>query len=477
MKPARFAASALAVSAIVWFYFVVVRVNSTTVALTLLLAILGISARWGLWEAILASVVAVVEFNYFFLPPVGTLTIADPQNWVALVAFLVTAVTASQLSERVRRRAAEAEERRHEVERLYALVQGVMLSGNPRNTIRELVSKVVQIFHVEGAAFYSSAAGEIVRSGPESGPASEHDLKVAAELERPSIDAQRSLVLAPVRLGARPLGGLALVGTPLPASVARAIADLIAISMERARALEEAGHAEAVRQSELLKVALLDALAHDIKTPLTSIKAAVTGLLGFPRADADRELLTIIDEETDRLNQLAAEVIAMARIEAGKLHLERRGLAVDEIVSGALNELDPAWKGRPLRLEIAPGLPPVDADPEFIQQVVKQLLDNALKYSPEGSPITLSAAQKDARIVIGVADRGSGIDENERGRIFDKFYRGRSHRFDVKGTGMGLPIAKGIVEAHGGKIWVESEPGQGSAFFFSLPLYGGGGRE
>jgi two-component system, OmpR family, sensor histidine kinase KdpD len=477
MKALRFAASALAVSAIVWFYLVAVPVNNTTVALTLLLAILGISARWGLGEASLASVVAVLELNYFFLPPAGTLTIADPQNWVALFAFLVTAVTASQLSARVRRRAAEAEERRHEVERLYALVQGVMLSRNPRHTIRELVGRVVQIFHVEGAAFYSAAAGEIVRSGPESGPASEHDLKVAAELESPSVDTNRSLVLAPVRLGARPLGGLALVGTPLSKSVVRAIADLIAISMERARALEEAGHAEAVRQSELLKAALLDALAHDIKTPLTSIKAAVTGLLGFPRGDADKELLTIIDEETDRLNQLAAEVIAMARIEAGKLHLERRGVALDELVSGALSELDPAWKGRPLDLEIAPDLPMVDADPEFIQQVLKQLLDNALKYSPEASPITISASRKDARIVIGVADRGPGIEENERARIFDKFYRGRRHRFETKGTGMGLPIAKGIVEAHGGKIWVESEPGQGSAFLFSLPLFGGGSRE
>jgi two-component system sensor histidine kinase KdpD len=477
VKALRFAASALAVSAVVWFYFAVVNVNSTTVALTLLLAILAISAQWGLAEASLASVVAVLEFNYYFLPPVGTLTIADPQNWVALVAFLVTSVTASQLSARARRRAAEAEERRREVERLYTLVQGVMLSGNPRSTIRELLGKVLQIFQVRGAAFYSAAAEEFVRSGPESAPASEHDLKVAAELDHPSTDEKRSLVLAPVRLGARPLGGLGLVGTPLSAAVVRAIADLIAISMERARALEEAGHAEAVRQSELLKVALLDALAHDIKTPLTSIKAAVTGLLGSPHNEPDTELLTIIDEETNRLNELAAEVIAMARIEAGKLHLERRPVNVDEIVSGALNELDPAWKGRALRLEVAPHLPPMDADPEFIQQVLKQLLDNALKYSPEASPITISATRKDARIVIGVADRGPGIEENERSRIFEKFFRGRSHRFAVKGTGMGLPIAKGIVEAHGGKIWVESEPGQGSAFFFSLPVFGGGIRE
>jgi two-component system, OmpR family, sensor histidine kinase KdpD len=473
MRFLRFASAALAVAAVIWFYAAVLPVNSATVALTLLLVVLAVSARWALAEAIFASVAAVLGFNYYFLPPLRTFTIEDPQNWVALVVFLITAVTASQLSEQARRRAAEAEERRREVERLYALVQGVMLSGNPRRTAREFVGRIVQIFGVGGAAFYSLAADEIVRSGPESDPATDHDLKVAAELAEPSIDAVRGLALAPVRLGSRPLGGLALTGAPPATAVVRAIADLIAIGIERARALEDAAHAEAAQQSERLKSALLDSLAHDIKTPLTSIKAAVTSLLGSSHDESEAELLTIINEESDRLNQLAAEVIAMARIEAGKLHLERRAIPVDELLSSALNEIDPAWKGRKLVVEVEPSLPPAGADPEFIQQVLKQLLDNALKYSPEGSPVTVSARLVEGRIVIGVADRGDGIEENERASIFEKFFRGRRHRFDVKGTGMGLPIAKGIVDAHGGRIWVESEPGYGSAFYFSLAPFTG----
>ena len=270
----------------------------------------------------------------------------------------------------------------------------------------------------------------------------------------------------------RSLGSLGLVA-PLPsAQMVRAIADLAAITIERARAMEEASHVEAVRQSELLKSALLDSLAHDIKTPLTSIKAAVTNLLG-EAAVGDRELLTIINEEADRLNQLAAEVVAMARIEAGKLHIEKRELPVEQIVTGALAEVESLRKGRPIAIHAPADLPFAQADPELAQQVVKQFLENALKYTPEDSPITISVERKGAKIVIGVADRGPGIEEHERALIFDRFYRGREQRFRTKGTGMGLAIAKGIVEAHGERIWVESERRQGSVFYFTLAAAGG----
>jgi two-component system sensor histidine kinase KdpD len=286
---------------------------------------------------------------------------------------------------------------------------------------------------------------------------------------------------------------MALIG-PLPSEQSvRAIMNLVAITIEKARALEDASYAEAARQSEVLKSALLDSLAHDIKTPLTSIKAAVTSLLasnsvtgnetpklqGFRSqppnwTSAESELLTIIDEEADRLNRLAAEAITMARIEAGKLHFEKRPAAVADLIGGALSEPAPALKGRPVAVDVPEGLPAAEADIEFVQQVVKQFVENALKYSPEGSPLLVSAALKSGNIVIGVADRGFGIEENERARIFDKFFRGRRHRFETKGTGMGLAIAKGIVEAHGGRIWVEGEAGQASAFYFSLSASGGG---
>jgi two-component system sensor histidine kinase KdpD len=287
------------------------------------------------------------------------------------------------------------------------------------------------------------------------------------------VDALRGVALAPVRLGRRPMGSMAIVGSPPSAQMVRAIVNLIAIAIEKARALEDASHAEAARQSEVLKSALLDSLAHDIKTPLTSIKAAVTSLLGSA-PDTSRELLTIINEEADRLNQLAAEVVEMARIDAGKLHLEKQPVAVAELIAGALSDLALPLRGRPLTLHVPDDLPAAEADRDFAGQVVKQFVENALKYSPAGSPLDISAKLQGGKIVIGVADRGPGIEENERSRIFDKFYRGRRHRFDTMGTGMGLAIAKGIVEAHGERIWVESEPGQGAVFYFSLAASGGG---
>ena len=349
----------------------------------------------------------------------------------------------------------------------------MMLTGSARKTIREFVNRAVQVFGCTAAAFYYRPTDEFVRSGPESLVVTDHDLQAESEVDDISIDALRGIALAPVRLGIRPLGSMALVGSPPSGQMVRAIVNLIAITIEKARALEDASHAEAARQSEVLKSALLDSLAHDIKTPLTSIKAAVTSLLGSAPG-GDHELLTIINEEADRLNLLAAEVVEMARIEAGKLHLEKQPVTVAELISGALSELAAPLKGRPLTLRVPDGLPPAEADRDFAGQVVKQFVENALKYSPEGSPLRISAELKGGKIVIGVADRGPGIEENERARIFDKFFRGRRHRFETKGTGMGLAIAKGIVEAHGEKIWVESEPGQGAVFYFSLAASLGG---
>jgi two-component system, OmpR family, sensor histidine kinase KdpD len=470
MRAWRFAAALLLVAAVLAVYHWAIAVNAVTAALTLLLAILFISTLWGLAEATVASIAAVLGFNYFFLEPIGTLTIHDPQNIVAFVAFLITAVTASQLSAYARRRTAEAEGRRIEIERLYALVQTMMLRGSARNTASEFVQDVMQVFGCSAVAFYYQASGEVFRSGPESGGASDEELRAAAEASEVSVDRARSIAIAPVRLGVRSLGSMAVIGAPLSDQTMRAIGNLAAIAIEKARAFDEASRSESARQGEALKSALLDSLAHDIKTPLTSIKAAVTSLLCRAESN-ERELLTIIDEEADRLNRLAAEVVAMARVEAGKLHLEKRPVGAAEIVANALGAL-PA-DGRIVTVNVPATLPMADADPEFAAQVVKQLVENALKYSPAGSPVAISAAPRDARIVIGVADRGPGIEENERARIFDKFFRGRRHRFDTKGTGMGLAIAKGIVEAHGGRIWVESEPGQGSVFYFTLPMAGG----
>ncbi len=459
-------ASAAIIAGMSLFYFHLTAVNATTVALSFLLAILGIATAWGLIEALFAAVLAVIFFNYFFLPPVRTLVISDPQNWVALLAFLVTAVTASQLSVRAKRRAAEAVDRRLEVERLYELGQAMLLSSGLHPTARETVNRIMQIFDIPVAALYLKAENAYFRSDSEAFP--DPQLRDAAECNDPQIDLEGKKALVPVRLGGQTIGSLGFEGRVLSTAALNAVAYLVAISIERARSLEEASRLEAARQSEMLKSALLDALAHDFKTPLTSIKGSLTHLLGKKHDAEEEELLSLANEETDRLNRLVVEALEMARIDAGRLHPDRRPQKIGDIIAAALTDLDSILKDRKVEVEIPPDLPPADADFEFIQQVIKQLLDNAVRYSPSGTPITVSAHSSGDRIVVSVRDQGRGIDEQEQSRVFDKFFRGRGADQLTPGTGLGLSIAKGIVEAHGGKIWVASRPGAGSVFSFYL---------
>ena len=466
----RILASLTFVGVIILVYCKFVTVNPTTVALTLLLAVLGIAAQWGLTESIVASLAAMLGFNYFFLPPIGTFEIADSQNWVALIAFLVTAFTASQLSIRARRRTAEADARRREVERLYALGQTMLMSGSVRTTARDTVNSIMRTFEIPGAVLFSKAEDEFFRSDRQTLAISDEQLRWIAGSDEPLVDRQRQIAITPIRLGGQVLGSLGFIGCTMSTAALNAVTYLVAIGIERARSLEEGSKTEALRQSEALKAALLDALAHDLKTPLTSIKGAVSHLLAKPRDAEEKELLTIADEEADRLNQLVVEVLEMARIEAAKLHPDRSAHAVGEIISAAVQAQEESLKGRRVELHVAEPLPPADVDFEFIQEVLKQLLDNAVKYSPAGSPLIISASVAGERIVISITDRGEGIAEDEQTRIFEKFYRGRSSRDHVLGTGLGLSIAKGIIEAHGGKIWVTSQAGKGSIFSFALPI-------
>ena len=466
----RLVGSVALVGAIILVYLRVLPANSLTVALTLVLAIVGVATRWGLMESIAASIAGVLGLNYFFLPPVRTFTIADPQNWVAVAAFLVTAVTVSQLSVGVRRRAAEAIARRQEVERLNALGQAMLLSSSVRTAAREIVNSIIRTFDIPGAVLFNQIENEFLRSDARAQSIAEDQLRRVAESGEPAIDAKNLTAVVPIRLGGQVIGSLGLIGCTLSAAALNAVAYLAAIGIERSRSIEQAGKVEAARQSEVLKATLLDALAHDLKTPLTSIKGAVTHLLGQQPGAEEKELLTIANEEADRLNRLVVEVLEMARIEASKLHPDRAPHDISDIVAAALKAQEESLKGRALELRIPATLPAADVDFEFIQQVLKQLLDNAVKYSAPGTPVEISAETAGERIIVSVSDRGSGIAEGEQSRVFDKFYRGHKSRGQVLGTGLGLSIAKGIIEAHGGKIWVTSEPGKGSVFSFAVPM-------
>ncbi|MBV9147643.1 MAG: DUF4118 domain-containing protein [Acidobacteria bacterium] len=462
----------MVVGLIVVFYTRVVRVNPTTVALSFLLAVLIVSASWGLTVAVFMSLVAALAFNFFFLPPVGTLTIADTQNWLALLAFLFTAVMSSNLSERVRREARAANERRLEVERLYTFSQQLLVSENVVELLNKVPSHVAQTFGAANAAIYLIDRDRVYRAAGDAHFITKEELHIAAARSELVLDHARGLSLAPIRMGVRTLGVLAMETISLSPETLEAVASLIAVAIERAAAVEKLTRTEAARESERLRSALLDSVTHEFRTPLTSIKASVSSLLSEGQLGPEQrhELLTVIDEESDRLNRLVGEAVEMAQLDAHEVRLELEPHHISEVVEAAMEEAKPVIADNPVEVRIPPQLPPAVMDFGWITKVLTHLLENAVKYSSAGSPIFISAEVKGDRLITNVADRGSGIDDLERSLIFDKFYRGQSQRYRVQGTGMGLAIVKAIVEAHGGRISVTSQVGHGSVFSFGLPL-------
>ena len=466
-----FAVSLAVVAGITVFYRHARDVNQTTVALTFLLAILAVSAVWGMAVSVFMSITAVLAFNYFFLPPVGTFTIADPQNWVALFAFLVTAIVGSQLSARIRKEADESHQRRREIERLYKFSQKLLAEGNVIQLMNAIPDYIVESFEGGAAELFLPQKDKFYRSGYGSAHFDEEKMKSVFLRDEGVVEAQEGLYFVPVRMGVRPIGSLGISGARLSRQTLDAVGSLVAIAIERARAVEKLGETEAERQGERLKSALLDSIAHDFRTPLTSIKAATTSLLaaGNPDPAQKRELLTIINEECDRLNRLVEEAAEMSRLEAGEFELNLVPTKIEDIIQAALAQCNTALAGRKVEVKVSPDLPLVRADLSRMKDALAHLIDNANIYSPKDQPITISAELNGDCVATSVADRGPGIDEFEQGMIFDKFYRGKDQRYLVRGTGMGLPIAKAIIAAHKGAISVTSQLGHGSVFSFTLP--------
>jgi len=467
-----FSVAAILLLSLTFTFSRIIHVNQTTVALSFLLAILAVSAVWGMVVSIFMSVTAMLLFNYYFLPPIGTFTIADPQNWVALFAFLLTSTMGSQLSARIRKEADDAHNRRREVERLYEFSQKLLGAGNVIQLMNAIPNFIVDCFEAGAAELFVPQKDKFYRSGYGAAQFDQDQMKAAYSRDETITETHQTLHYVPVRLGVKPIGSLGLSGARLSRQTLDAIGSLVAIAIERARAVEQLSETEAERQGERLKSALLDSIAHDFRTPLTSIKAAVTDLLtSSPTQTAQRsELLTIINEECDRLNHLVEEAAEMAKLEAGEFELHFEALPVSTLVDSSLEHLKKNLGDRQVIVKLDENLPPVRADLTHAKDILVQLIDNASLYSPKDQPITISADRNGDFVNISVSDRGPGIDPFEQGLIFDKFYRGRDQRYLVRGTGMGLPIAKAVVTAHGGSINVTSQLGHGSVFSFTLPI-------
>lgn len=447
-----------------WFH-----VNPTTVALSFLVVVLLTSAFWGFRLALVTAFAATALFNFFFLPPFGTFTIADPQNWVALLTFLITAVVASNLAERERRQAALAQNRRHEVERLYAFSQQLLTFDNTAQLYNRVPDNMAQTFGATGAALTVSGRETIYPSRP--GLQFDRDLLLRAKA-RGEISESEPASYVPLRLGAKVMGALAIVGVKLSRETLEAIGGLVGIAAERTRAIEDLSDSRAMQESEKLRSALLDSVTHEFRTPLTSIKASVSALLEENALDASqqRELLSVIHEETDRLNRLVGEAAEMAQLDSQMVKLYLLPHAAKELIDAALDATRGFLAGHNVGVNVPAEIPPLRFDFERMREVLVHLLENAAKYSPNGSRINISVEHKSKEMVISVADHGSGIDSVEQALIFEKFYRGREQRYMSKGTGMGLAICKVIVEAHGGSLSVVSQVGAGSVFSVHMPL-------
>ena len=448
-----------------------VPVNATTAGFLYLVLILFIATKGGLVESTVASVAAMLCFNFFFLPPVGTLTVADPQNWVALFAFLATSLTASQLSAHAKRRAMEAEERRGEVERLYALSRALLLIDTSQSIARQIVHHIVLTCGVPQAALYVQATGEFYRAGLDP---DEVDSRLRESTLRSVvlIEEGTELAVTPIRLGGEPIGSLAFRGRRFSDAELQSLLNLVAIALERANSQKAVTQAEVSRQSEELKSTLLDAIAHEFKTPLTSIKAVTTDLLSEsqdPLKPHQHEMISIVDESTDRLSKLVTDAIQLARIEGGTFRLNLGDQFPSSLINAALRQMKSVTAERKIEVSVSENLPPVRVDGELIQLVLTHLLDNALKYSPPENPIAMGARLGDNRVIFYLADKGHGISDQEQSRIFEKFYRGKSERH-LQGTGMGLAIVREILRAHGEDIAVSSSPAEGSEFSFGLPI-------
>src|SRR3984885_7754984 len=468
----RFMGHSLAGSATVFlaaYFGVHVHVNfATTGFLHLLIVVLGAMLAV-FWEATVTSGVALICLNYFFVPPVYTFYVSDPQNWVALIAFESTALLVSRLSIQMEKQARTAVLERRGTEKLYELSRRTLLMDPQQLPGPQIVAQICDVAQVDAVALFDAGGARVDAAGS-AGPDLEAAARDAYLQDRNEDHPDRMTWQRMLRPGTGSTGAIILRGSNLNALLADSIASLTAIALERARSFEKQSHAEAARQSEQLRTAVLDALAHAFKTPLTAIRTASSGLLEAGRLDpAQEDLVTLIDEESDRLSVLSTRLLQTAKLEASETKLRRESVLVpqliDEILAAHSSQLD----GHPTQVSITNQRCVTYGDRELLGTAITQFIDNAAKYSTPGSPIAIAVDDREGEILISVHNEGSEVRPEDRERIFERFYRSPGSNHRASGTGLGLSITREAAQANRGGAWGKSQKGKGTTFFLSLP--------
>jgi two-component system sensor histidine kinase KdpD len=422
----------------------------------------------GFWQATLISVAAAMCLNYFFIPPVFSFE-NSPENWIALGAFEFTALVISRLSLREQLRAKEAIAGRRDMERLYQTSRKMLLlesAAEPGNLITSLIQEV---FELKGVLLFDAVSNKTYRSG-DVVSGLEQLTRAVHTLGTDTFDPETNCWYCVLRFSTEPVGGLALSGSEISGSAAGALASLTGVALEHFRALRREARAQAARQAEELRTSVLDALAHQFKTPLTVARAASSGLLtAGGLSDLQTELVTVIDQQASKLDDLASRLLRAAKLDSGEFKPQREPLLFSHLVNAAIQRLDQEPDRKRFHVYAPSEEVAIFADRELVLTSIAQLLDNALKYSEPGSPIDVVVVVIDAEVVLTVRNKGLVVSAKDRERVFDRFYRSPETRDLPAGTGLGLSIVKRIVEAHHGNVWVKGEANYGTLFSISLP--------
>ncbi|MBV9580139.1 MAG: DUF4118 domain-containing protein [Chloroflexi bacterium] len=479
------------------------QVSLANSSMLYLLAVMASAVAFGRGPAIFASVVAFLVFDWFFVTPQHQLTVTDPGEWVSLLFFLLTAIVTGQLAAGQRARAQEAQQREREAVVLYDVVR-LLGEGSSDQVLRSVAERLREELRVKGVGIELWQPGESVTwvaagdpdalagvRGPrdaarvmQSGPAPSPDdhaapgrwVRVVSPTPRPT--ASEDVHLVPVRVSDKRVGALLLVGTSDDFDVAddrlvSAAAAQIGQAHERARLREEATEAEILRRTDALRAALLNAVSHDLRTPLATIMASAGSLrqedVNWTEQER-QEFAQAIEEEAAHLNRLVSNLLDLSRIEGGSLQPNKSWQQLDTVVDDVVDRLKPVTRAHVVHVEISREVPPLWFDPVEIGEVIYNLMENAAKYSPPGTQIDLIVGLRASEATVSVQDRGPGVPSAAVPHLFDPFYRALDRSSPRRGLGLGLAIVKGLVEAHGGRVWVENRAEGGARFTFTLPL-------